>query len=280
METTIKIRDAEPSQLVQLLRTLVSPNQLPRRVAFASRTSSTEESIATCVEQLSALDLRGMPLQMDARARADGCTALMYAVERQHIGLVRAMLAGGSERCAADVAGRTASLIAHGIGGALSQAFDPVILTRERSKGVAALVLDAGTGEIKLLAVMQLPEVVMHELATVKWDPVEDLFNALDAGDSSGCDALCAALVTGLQKLVCPGAVQQHASRSVFLRSMLGVTAWYRKLSRYQRERANKLLRCICERLETELASLKEHKDLNIQTTKVHLQVVPAGAEA
>jgi len=72
-------------------------------------------------------------------------------------------------------------------------------LPKER---LGALVFDAGTGEVKLLAMLQLPEVHVVELASNKMRPLVDISKDFAEGSTADCEDLIAQLEKAMQEKI------------------------------------------------------------------------------
>ena len=73
-----------------------------------------------------------------------------------------------------------------------------------KSEPRGALIIDTGTGEMKLLAAMKVGDgapVEFHELAINKGDTMT-MVVARSSGDTTGFDALCTSFAAGLEKLL------------------------------------------------------------------------------
>jgi hypothetical protein len=112
---------------------------------------------------------------------------------------------------------------------------------------LGALAIDVGTGEMKLLAVMLRPRVELHELALVKITATEAAA-ALAEDDASLCEAICTQLTDSLAKL--PALAETTSPAVSFEHALLGATAWYRQLPKYNRVKADALLSAVAARVQ------------------------------
>ena len=153
----------------------------------------------------------------------------------------RGLVAAGVDRTETEGAGNTAMMVAW-----RRQDMDVVeALNRfagsDSERQVGAIVIDAGTGEVKLLAMLQLARRVhVIELASSKKLPLVDISKRVAKGEEGDLDELCSALEDGLQKLPDKAGVELAAIE--FKCALLGSTAWYRQLGSAMRTRADCML--------------------------------------
>ena len=138
-------------------------------------------------------------------ATDEGVTPLIFTAQHNHANVARALAKGGADRRAVTRAGQTALQVA------IAADHDEVAAVLGRFGGggegvqhsggrVGALVIDAGTGELKLLAVLELPQVELHELAIIKISAAEAA-SKFSAGDDALFETLCKSLEEGLDKV-------------------------------------------------------------------------------
>ena len=209
-----------------------------------------------------------------------GQTALMHGSAAGHATTVRALLLSGADRHAVSRLGsnlgRTALMTAFAEGhkAVMDEFYDarstlarqrPPLLALEGSEakglklntddanvGVGSIVIDCGTGEFKVLALLQFERVVVYELGIMKWDKIDpelkkvqdvvsqDVGHPLDEermGTAFKCvvGAIHAALEKAKTKV-------EGYDRVTWTECYLSVSEWFRQLAPRPKARASALL--------------------------------------
>lgn len=212
-------------------------------------------------------------------------TALMHAAMCGHAELVRTLLLANASRFAKDVNGHTAMMLAfergeagedtlrefRSAGSALMEhecpplcAFDgksDLEVPDDEQLGVGGMVVDVGTGEIKLLAALRFESVVLEELALHKRSVLE----CIDEGFGHPTDraqmtpsfaALTDRLASGIDELE----KKAYFLRVTWTHCFVGATAWYRELAKgdpAQKARADGWLTALRVNLDAHLKRLR-----------------------
>ena len=212
-----------------------------------------------------------------------GQTALMHGAAAGHATTVRALLLSGADRHALSRLGsnldRTALMTAFAEGhkAVMDEFYDarstlarqrPPLLALEGSEakglklntddanvGVGSIVIDCGTGEFKVLALLQFERVVVYELGIMKWDKIDpelkkvqdvvsqDVGHPLDKeqmGTAFKCvvGAIHAALEKAKTKV-------EGYDRVTWTECYLSVTGWFRQLAPKPKARATAFLNAV-----------------------------------
>ena len=243
----------------------------------------------------------------------NGQTALMHAAKSGNVRTVRALLQAGADRYAVDKEHRTALMVAFEAGhkgivdefysaiGALERQRPPLLALSgaqgknwepEVTLGVGTLIVDVGTGEMKILAALHFNRVQLLELKEIKWAPTDKETGeplrvpwkpppgteAAKKGKVSGSkdifmwepgDALDESKMTPVFKALCDefaDAIDKAKKLPEFERvtwtdCFIGATAWYRLLNHQERAKANVFLNA----LEANVTAQLIDKGLNVR---------------
>ena len=193
---------------------------------------------------------------------AEGKTALHHAIASPET--VMQLLQSGADRHLLDNAGQTALIAAHhedqertiqqfhATNGALQYHRPPIrALSREAPGdvmlGVGALVIDVGTGEMKLLAYLHFERVQMYELAEIKMSKIEPgatsatIFASEAAGgplETPAFAKISESLSDAAEELV----IKDWFQNVTWTHGFLGATEWYRKLTEDKKQCANRFI--------------------------------------
>ncbi|KAL1520434.1 hypothetical protein AB1Y20_022017 [Prymnesium parvum] len=180
-------------------------------------------------------------LAMDGVALDDDYSPLTYVAARGDAALAQHVLPalerGGASPADTDACGRTPRLAA-----AMAGREAPAVQLSEEARSTGALVLDVGTGESKLYALVPTASgVAVHELCKL---------GKLGRHDGDGDDGA----VAKLRKALVEAAAAFPDVR--FDRSMLGATAWYRALEPDKQRKSRAKLEAVASSLQAPLAAL------------------------
>ena len=185
-----------------------------------------------------------------------GRTALLHATAEENVAAVRRLLEAGADRKILDNEQRTAIMLAETTGNTelfeVIRSFDSAVLhgepaqqkagaegedevPAEASSAKGALLVDSGTGEMKLIALFSFGVVQLHELTTVKFPKGMDMGSVavMGAGDPHDTSKMTAEFREITSKLSEGFEVLRGSEwfpRVEFSQCFIGATAWYRKL--------------------------------------------------
>ena len=185
-----------------------------------------------------------------------GRTALLHATAEENVAAVRRLLEAGADRKILDNEQRTAIMLAETTGNTelfeVIRSFDSAVLhgepaqqkagaegedevPAEASSAKGALLVDSGTGEMKLIALFSFGVVQLHELTTVKFPKGMDMGSVavMGAGDPHDTSKMTAEFREITSKLSEGFEVLRGSEwfpRVEFTQCFIGATAWYRNL--------------------------------------------------
>ena len=194
---------------------------------------------------------------------ARGVSPLMLCAVSGYAEQTRTLIRAGADRTETDVIGHTPMLVAwqHGHADVVRalRRFDGA--EGQVQSGRGAIIIDAGTGELKLLALLARPHFELHELAVHKTS-LPDL--SIDfANNGSLIESLEADLQQGLEKVT-----PEFLGGVAITWGMLGATAWYRKMSLADRTRADRMLGRVKEAVDAKLKTLGIEATLKIEEVR------------
>ena len=134
-----------------------------------------------------------------------------------------------------------------------------------------ALVVDTGTGEAKLLLVLDGEAIELQELGIVKMQGLE-VSKALSTGSAEGA-AQFEEYVSPLRKGLAAFLSSSEAGSVHLLAGLVGVTAWFRRLKGWEQANAEVFLRRLVEALNVPLSA-------SSRTCRMRLHIVDGKDEA
>lgn len=244
-------------------------------LAAAAGHASLVRLLVTATKSASGLAKAPIIEEKDEKGR----TALMHAAAAGIPSSIRALLQAGADRHVLDKSGQTALMTAFAEGhqAAMAEFYESGnVLGRERPPllalhgiegkglqldnldghvGVGAIGIDMGTGEFKVMALLQFSKVVMYELGSKKWSAIDPALKKVqqvvdqpvgDPLDRNKMGPAFAGVVAAIHEALEKAKAKVDGfARVTWTQCYLSVTDWFRELPSKPKARATAFLNAI-----------------------------------